>query len=193
MFRRRIIPPMRRPFLRRGIAGRPPIPPKLIEANRLFKNGEFEKSAELYEELANKALEMQIPQAPRLFIQAGAARIKADQIEMGMEIIKRGLTLLVERQQWGELRQMSDASVGRLRDSGKNDLANELKAWIESKIPAEIKKSPEWIKGGVGPRKQIQLPIHCPSCGGPVNPNEVDWFDSQNAACGYCGSLITGE
>ncbi|HEX9017849.1 MAG TPA: hypothetical protein VF806_01610 [Anaerolineaceae bacterium] len=37
---------------------------------------------------------------------------------------------------------------------------------------------------------QTVLPLMRPSCGGPLDPREVEWVDETAAECGYCGSLV---
>jgi hypothetical protein len=40
------------------------------------------------------------------------------------------------------------------------------------------------------PQRNKQLPASCPSCGGPLLPNEVKWHDDSTALCSFCGSVI---
>ena len=36
----------------------------------------------------------------------------------------------------------------------------------------------------------VRLPLKCPSCGGEVSHEEVDWVGPLEAKCGYCGSTL---
>jgi len=193
MWRRR---PPRRP-LRRPPLGRPMrnIPPKLLKANRLFQNGDYQEAAKLYEELAEKEIKNQIPQAPRLLLQAGAAWIKADEKERGMKSIESGLELLAERKKWAELKRAATVAMDRIKEHGLDDKAREIEIWLEKNVPAEVRKAPVWVNATKPARgmKKAQLPTNCPRCGGPVNPKEVEWFDSSTASCIYCGSMLRGD
>ena len=190
MWRRRIIPHLRRPPLGRGATGRP-VHTRLTEAHRLFANGNYLEAAEIYEDLAEKAYLKQIPQSPKLFLQAGATRLKANEIDDGIMLVKKGLQIIIERQQWGHLRKAGDAALARIREGGFNDQAKDLQTWIDEQVPAEVKTTPAWLAKPGRINQPDRLPKQCSSCGGPVNPKEVDWFGS-NATCIYCGSLLTG-
>ena len=192
MWRRRYLSPLRRLFTRKSI-NRLTVNPRLIEANRLFENGEYLKAAELFEDLARKAEQRQIPQAPHLYLQAGASRIKANDKDRGIEMTKKGLGMLIERQKWGKIRIISEATKDRLKDNGLNETAKELQDWLDQQIPEEIKLLPIWKKAGMGLGKQMQLPTHCSSCGGPVGPKDIEWFGSNTAYCEYCGSPLKSE
>jgi hypothetical protein len=41
--------------------------------------------------------------------------------------------------------------------------------------------------GGV---RHSLLPTKCPSCGGPILSDEVEWADPATAVCPYCGSGV---
>lgn len=191
MWRRRIVPPFRRSPLGRGKTPRP-IPPHLKEAHRLFVNGNYLEAADIFEDLAEKAYQKQIPQSPQLYLQAGAARLKANEIENGIMLIKKGLQIIIDRQQWGQLKKTNDITIARLRENGLNDQAINLQTWVDKQIPAEVKTTPVWLSNPSKINQAAQLPKQCLSCGGPVNPKEVDWFGS-DAICIYCGSLLTGN
>lgn len=51
---------------------------------------------------------------------------------------------------------------------------------------AEIERRAE----GQGEESSGSLPPRCPHCGGPVNPDKLDWVDSRTAECAYCGSIL---
>ena len=91
-----------------------------MQAHKYFQNGEYIKAAKLFEELADKAEKNKIPQAPRLYLQAGAAWIKAEDKEKGIKIIKSGLGVLAERKKWAELKRSASVTVNRLRENGLN-------------------------------------------------------------------------
>jgi hypothetical protein len=192
MWRRRPISPFRRLGLVRAGLGRANANPKLLEANRLFENGDYSDAAEIFEELAEKAVTRQIPQTPHLFLLAGTARMKADEIQRATFLFKRGLGLLLERKKWGRLRKASDNTIEKLRINGFKEQADELRTWLDGQIPDDIKAMPIWDESTGAFAHKKELPAHCPTCGGPVNPKELEWF-GLNANCNYCGTLLSGE
>jgi hypothetical protein len=184
--------PFRRPGLGRGAFRQFTVNPQLIEAHRLFEIGNYAQAAQIFENIANVTLEKGNPQAPRLYLQAGFAWMKNNDLIKGIEISKKGLNLLIERQKWGRLRKASDMSISRMKDNGFINQANDLQDWLDKTIPPDVKKMPVWIESGINRIMKNKLPNHCPSCGGPINLNDVEWRGSV-ANCIYCGSLLTGE
>ena len=91
----------RRPIRNPQIRARRTAPPKLKEANRLFAVGEYREAGKLFKEVAEKALQRQIPQAPTLFIKSGAAFLKEGDIENGENIIFKGFELFIQRNRIG--------------------------------------------------------------------------------------------
>ncbi len=89
-FRRR---PPGRPL--RGLFPPPPVPPKLLQANRLLAGGDYPAAAGALEELAQAAEQRRLPQSASLYLQAGRARILAGEVPAGMESLPRGLAILV--------------------------------------------------------------------------------------------------
>jgi hypothetical protein len=188
MWRRRPIFPFRRPLFNREGMGKTTVNPKLMEANRLFENGDYNAAAEIYEDLAEKALARKIPQSPHLFLLAGTSRLKADEIKIALASFKRGLGLLIERKKWFHLKIASENTIEKLRNNGFKEQSVDLKIWLDEQIPAEIKSLPIWIAAGHDIANMSILPTHCPTCGAPINLKELDWV-GQNA--NYCGSLLS--
>jgi len=165
---------------------------QIRKAHQLFSSGKFSESAAVFESAAEEAFVNKLPQAPQLFLQAGAAHLKANEIEIGMILIEKGMTLLIDQQQWGNLRKTMNITINRLHRFGLNDEAKILINWVSARVPEEILNSPMWVSKQGNIRHFEGLPKECPSCGGPVNPREIDWFGS-DANCNYCGSLLTGK
>lgn len=126
MWRRSSIPPFRRPRIGRAGMGMVPVNPKLLEANRLFVNGDYAAAAEIFEDLAEKVVSRQNPQSPHLFLLAGTARMKADETQSAIVLFKRGLGLISERKKWGHLRKASDNIIEKLKSNGFQEQAAEL-------------------------------------------------------------------
>ncbi len=191
--RRRRFP--RRPIRRRPGMGLPfrrrPIPPKLVEAHRLFEQGEYAQAAELYIELAEKAQTRGIPQAPNLFLRGAAALLEDGHSEEALEMVKKGLGILVARKNWRQLKKVGTITVGRLKSAGQDELAERIRVWLEEQVPDRIKQSDAWRRVAPAARSgRPKLPSTCSQCGGPVNPQEIEWYGDSTPICSYCGAVL---
>lgn len=163
--------------------GNPNIPPMLQRANQLMADADYSAAAEAYNQLAQGA-QTRFPQrAPFLFMQAGRAAILSGQVQAGAAHLRRGLTLLADQGRFPRMQAFGQQALEELRSRGLNAEADEisdlLNANSSQKLPA----------GSVPPKKPI-LPAHCPSCGGVVRPNEIEWLDHITAECAYCGGPL---
>ena len=174
---------MRRMFrrqIRKSLAQE--VPPILQEANFAFSKGEYGRAAELFEQIARVADGRGGPRAPLFHLQAGRARVLAGQAALGMPSLKRGLELLAQRRQFQRLHQFGARTVSELNGQGLKNEAAEIEAWLKSVLPQ--------MPSIEAPVKSPILPTHCPSCGAPLRPDEVEWLDEVTAECGYCGSPV---
>ncbi len=158
------------------------VPPILQEAHFAFDKGEYGRAGELFERIAGTAAARGGPRAPVYYLQAGRARILGGQTALGMPSLRRGLELLAQRSQFTRLRNSAARVVSELNERRLAEEASEIEAWVRSVLPNE---SP--IAAGM---KRADIPTHCPSCGGPARPEEVEWLDDATAECAYCGSPI---
>jgi hypothetical protein len=158
------------------------VPPILQEAHFAFDKGEYGRAGELFERMAETAAARNGPRAPILFLQAGRARILAGQTVLGMPSLKRGLELLVQRQQFTRLQNAGARVISELNERGLKQEASELEAWLKAVLPAATSAET--------PVKRPLLPPHCPSCGATIRSDEVEWLDEVTAECAYCGSPI---
>lgn len=191
----------RRPFSRRR-GPRPirPIRPGMLRpraqralqrAHRLMENGEYANAADLFVLLAQGAQDLgRIPQAARLFLQGGKASLLAGQRERGRDLLHRGLGLLTQAGMWAKVHQAGERVVSELEGWGENELAAEFRRYLEENLPESAETYRQ--QAAQQPRRPA-LPLHCPSCGGPVRPDEVEWLDDSTAECPYCGSGLRGE
>lgn len=190
----------RRPFRRvprvprngRPIPGRPPIPPKLREANNYFRIGKYRKAAVLYDEMYEKGMARGIARAPQLLIQAGFAWIKASEEEKGIQRLKDHFLVLKEREDWTRMRRISRMCVNRLKDEGYPALSDDLQYWLENEIPQDKLKEVEQHGRDVHVlnRQAVDLPSTCPQCGAPVHPAEVEWYNARIAQCPFCDAIL---
>ncbi|MBI4761546.1 MAG: hypothetical protein ACOYYF_02425 [Chloroflexota bacterium] len=159
------------------------VPPILQEANFVFSKGEYGRAAELFEQLARTAEGRGGPRAPLFYLQAGRARLLAGQAALGIPSLQRGLELLAQRGQFQRLNQAGKRTVRELVEQGLNAEASAIEAWLGSVLPAGIPIEMSSVERGV-------LPTHCPACGAPLRPSDVEWLDERTAECGYCGSPV---
>jgi hypothetical protein len=174
-----------RPF-RRAFAAN--IPPLLQRANQLMANGNYVEAASAFEQLARAAEARGGPRAPYFYIQSGRAKVMAGQTAGGMEYLQRGLGLFATRGQEGKVFNVGNRVVGELNQRGLSKEAQKVNAYIKSLLPdfdANL--------GAASPSKRPPLPTHCPGCGAPVRPDEVEWLDEATAECAFCGSPVRGE
>lgn len=174
----------------RSASGRRPIPPKLIEAHRAFELGEYHKAAELYLELAVKAQERGIPQAPNLYLRGATSLLKEGNAQEALEYLKQGLAILADRKKWIQLKRLAEIAVISLKSEGQAELAAQVQNWVDEQVPEEIKNSEVWRRMPAARAGTLKLPATCGQCGGPVHPNEVEWYDRGNPVCSYCGAVL---
>lgn len=179
---------MRRAFrrqMRRGF--NPEIPPILQRANVLLNKGEYAEAARAFEQLAHAAEGRGGPRAPLFFLQAGHARLLAGEKAAGFELLKRGLTLLAVSGRQARLYRIGPRVTAELEAQGMAREATEMRDWLKSTLPAG------YAAPAAETHQRPLLPTHCPACGAPVRPDEVEWLDEATAECAFCGSPVRGE
>jgi hypothetical protein len=162
------------------------IHPALQRANQMMALGDYKAAAITFEQLANGAESRNGPRAPFFFIQAGYARIMLGQPAAGMVALKRGLNMLIEAGRFNQLYRIGTRAIKELKMRGLTKEAQEIAGLIHSNMPA-IAEMP--TERGPNP-SVISLPVHCPSCGGPLRPDEVEWLSPTTGECPYCGSPV---
>ena len=158
------------------------VPPILQEAIFAFDKGEYGRAGELFERLAETAASRGGPRAPIFYLKAGQSRILAGQTSLGIPSLKRGLVLLLEREQFSRLHNAGARVVLELTERGLSREASEIENWLKTVLPSQT--------SFVTAAERPLLPSHCPSCGAGVRPDEVEWLDDVTAECAYCASPI---
>ncbi len=184
MFRRRPIRRMLRPA--RGRVRR--APQELILANQMMESGNYQGAAEQFEALARLATSRNGQHTPQLYLQAGRARILAGQNEAGLANLKQGLSLFAGRAAWRRFYNAGNRIVSELNQLGLKNEADEILDLLNTKLPGNFSAP----NSATSARRPF-LPTHCPSCGGSIRPNEVEWLDEITAECAYCGSPVREE
>ena len=182
MFRRGF----RRGAVRRAM--QPNVPPMLRRAHELMAAGNYAAAAEAFETLARAGEARGHPKTGQMFLQAGRARIFAEQAAAGFAHLKRGLALMADRPL--QLQKVGERVVAELDERGMSAEAQEIRQWLASRSPVQN----EATRGGAAlPAKKPILPTKCPECGGAVRADEADWIDDVTVECDYCGSPIRAE
>ncbi len=183
---------MRRGFgrpLRRMFA--PDVPPLLRRANQALSAGNYAEAALAYEQLARAAEARGGLRAPFFYIQAGRCKVMASQAADGISDLERGLGLFAMRGREFKAVRVGRRIVGELTARGLKNEAQQITDYLKELVPGfgEGASGPE--KAPASPRPA--LPTHCPGCGAPLRPDEVEWLDDATAVCEYCGSPVHGE
>jgi hypothetical protein len=180
---------MRRRFGRplRRMLGRD-IPPLLIQANQDLSAGKYAEAATDLEQLARAAEVRGGHRAPVFHIQAGRARLMAGQPAEALESMERGFGLLAARGRPRRLARIGSRVVAELSQRGFAAESKKLADYLESLEPGFRTIAPP--EAAV---KRPPLPTHCPGCGAPVRPDEVEWLDDVTAECAFCGSPVRGD
>ncbi|MEW5829490.1 MAG: hypothetical protein AB1846_11410 [Chloroflexota bacterium] len=179
---------MRRRF-RGGRLARPnparQVPPALLRANQLFTGGDYRAAAAAFDELARRAEMRGGPNAGRFALRAGEAWVMAGDVQTGMARIKDGLNALIAAGNLAALGRIGPRVVRELTERGLTAEAEEVTGLLRQRLPG-FSATPS----APGPVGRVTLPTHCPGCGAPLRPDEVEWLDAASAECDYCGSLI---
>lgn len=189
----------RRPFLRR----RRPFPPghriprdlppaareslrRLKRAHELLAQNQPAEAAVVFDELAEAGAERGLARAPQLYLQAGRAWIEAGEIERGVQRLSTGLDLMDRMKQLRHLPIVGQRIITELTNHGLTDQAVVLEEKVKSMLAAHGLS----LAAASSRVTKPQLPAKCSYCGGNILPDEVEWFDNQQASCVYCGSLL---
>jgi len=170
----------------RGI-GKPDVPPMLQRANQLMAAGDYKAAADAFKELAQRAEDRFPQRAPFLFIEAGRAAILSGHTHDGVAHLRRGLTIFASQGRIPKMRAFGQRAIEELKARNLNAEAQEIANMINIDLPKEI-----LAEHSTAAKKPL-LPTHCPSCGGALRPDEVEWLDDVTAECAYCGSPVRNK
>ncbi|RJP50154.1 MAG: hypothetical protein C4583_11010 [Anaerolineaceae bacterium] len=188
---------MMRKGLRRGTtpqARQPKIPPKLRRANQLMAAGNYIAAAEAFEQVGRAWETRGVKRSASMFLQAGRARILAGQKDVGIAHLKHGLESVASTGRVVWLAKAGNRVVAELNQKGMTTEAQEIANWLQATIPP-TQDVVRGISAGMNatPAKKVILPTHCPSCGGSIIADDVEWLDEITAECNWCGNPIRAE
>jgi hypothetical protein len=147
---------------------------------------QYAQAYPLFKRLAEGAARRGMPiRAANLYVQASRARLEMGSAKDAAELARRAIHLLREAGQGERVRALLPRMIATLENKGYHDEAVALQAEITA------------LLGSAHPTPAIDqrgtLPARCPSCSGPVHPDQVTWVDATGAECAYCGSMIRRE
>lgn len=163
--------------------GRRGTPPALQQANQMMTAGDYAGAADTFNQLAQGAENLFPRRAPILYMEAGRAAIFGGDVKTGVAYLRLGLTMLASQGRFHRMRVLSQRAVDELKARGLNAEAEEIAGLLGANLPQELPAEP-------APVKRPALPTHCPSCGGVVDSDELEWIDDLTAECDYCGSPL---
>jgi predicted RNA-binding Zn-ribbon protein involved in translation (DUF1610 family) len=190
MFRPRR-PFRRRPPLRRAPGGRPGVHPRVAEAERLMRAGQFGQAADQFDHLARKAEERAMPEAAGdLYLRAARCYVEIDDLDRADECAERAIHLFIEARRPARVRRVLPRVLSALERHGRQDDAERLRREVE-----EAFQGMDAVLGGMRPKARMaaRLPAKCTTCGGPIKPDEVAWAGPATAECPYCGGIVKAE
>jgi hypothetical protein len=161
----------------------------LLRSNELLAAGNFAEAAAGLEQLARAAEGRRGRRAAQLYLEAGRARILGGEDKAGFVLMERGLRLLAASGAALHLARAGRRVIAELSARGLNGEAEQIrKLLVDMGVPT-LERIPEADR----PETRPVLPIHCPGCGAPVHPDEVEWLDAVTAECEYCGTPMRPE
>ncbi|MBG0788315.1 MAG: hypothetical protein H0S79_24765 [Anaerolineaceae bacterium] len=90
---------------------------------------------------------------------------------------------------WPALSRVGNQVVAELKDRGLSEASVSIREWLDEKL-AGVKNELRTEEKVV---ERPTLPTKCPSCGGSIDPQMVEWLDGVTVECLYCGSAVRAE
>ncbi len=147
------------------------------------------EAATILEKRAQAAEEQgMLDQAGDLHLEAARCYLQLDDIERADDHGLKALRLFIQARRPGKVRRLVPRMMAVLHRKGYHDEAEKLRREVEGLLDAlPGERAIPW--GGRAVQRG-SLPAKCPSCGGPIRPDEVNWIDAYSAECAYCGGIV---
>lgn len=181
---RRPIPPRRRPRRPLQRPGARQAIQALRRAHQLLDEGKYSQAAEIFDRLADGALQRGFHQAPNLSFQAARAWLQAGQVNKALPRALSGLKWLLNAGHFQRFSAAEQRVLQLLEEQGYQTEADQLRSELETL------KAGKQFPAIQGMRSRPNLPAKCPYCGGNILPDEVEWCDETTPGCSYCGSPL---
>lgn len=157
---------------------------KLRRAHDQMARGEYDRAGAAFEQLAVRAEQRGFPQAARLYLQAGRAWARSGQAARGLDRLRHGFRILLRSGNQARIPMLLERATAELSELGFDEQAESLRTELDLDLRM-MEASPP-----IGTHPAGRLPDKCPSCGGTVRPDEVEWISAEHAVCDYCGSRL---
>lgn len=164
------------------------LPLEIKRAHQLLEAGNYAEAALAFESLAQRATENGGPRAPLFLLQAGKARIGGGRVNAGLQHIKQALSLLAERGQFDKMYHAGRRAVDELQQRGLTREVKEIENFLHSNLPALANLPTQRVD-----ETALNLPSHCPACGAPLRPNELEWLSPNSVECPFCASPVKSQ
>ena len=167
--------PRRRPLLRRARR-------RIERTDPAEAAATFEKKAQLAEEqgMLDKAGDLH-PEAARCYLQL-------DDVDRADDHGLKALQFFIQASRPGKVRRLVPRMMAVLHRKGYHDEAEKLRQEVDALLG--VPPGERAIPWGGRAVQRGSLPAKCPSCGGPVRSDEVNWIDPCSAECPYCGGIV---
>jgi hypothetical protein len=152
----------------------------------MMTTGDYAGAADTFSQLAQGVENLFPRRAPILYVEAGRAAVLGGDVKTGVAHLRHGLTLLASQGRYHRMRTLGQRAIDELKARELNAEAGEIAGLLGASLPGELPVEPAPIGRPV-------LPTNCPSCGGTVKPDEIEWIDDTTAECDYCGSPLRGK
>jgi len=157
-------------------------------ANQLFNNGRYQEAGELFEQIAAHAEAEDSPNAHHFYYFASRAKSMCGNDLAAVELVLKGLGLLIRDKRWSELERTGIQVVQELIDRDRYAEATQIRTFLtEQKIDIShnLNRTELPIFGN--------LPTFCPNCGATIYRVGIEWLNKHTAICNYCAAPIKVE
>jgi hypothetical protein len=175
-----MLPPRRR---------RPRFRPSLRRARRRMEQADPAEAAAILEEKAQAAEEQgMLDRAGDLHLEAARCYLQLDDIDRADDHGLEALHLFIQAGRPLKVRRLVPRMMAVLHRKGHQDEAEKLRQEVEALLGAP--SGGRAVPLGKQAVQRGSLPAKCPSCGGPLRSDEVNWIDPHSAECAYCGGIV---
>lgn len=175
-----MLPPRRRPGLR----------PALRKARRRMEQADPAEAAAALEEKAQAAEEQgMLDRAGDLHLEAARCYLQLDDMDRADDHGLKALRLFIQARRLGKVRRLVPRMMAVLHRKGHQDEAEKLRQEVDALL-GTLPPAERAIPWGARAVQRGSLPAKCPSCGGPIRSDEVNWIDPHSAECAYCGGIV---
>lgn len=166
--------------------GRLQVPPAIAQAERTMRAGRFSDAAGQFDELARGAEEQAMAgAAAELYLRAARCYVEMDDLERADDRAEKAIDLFIEARRPARVRQVLPRALAALERRGRQEDAERLRKKVEEAFGGQ-----GLLPARAQARAAARLPAKCPSCAGPLKPDEVAWAGPATAECPYCGGMV---